>query len=164
MSQAKNIFFVMGVAGCGKTLIGNMLSKEWSLPFFDADDFHSEENRLKMSDGVPLNDADRHPWLKKLNEHAKNYANSGCIIACSALKESYRRLLSKDLEHHVQWIYLHGSYDVILERLQNRSNHYMGAEMLQSQYADLEEPKNAICMEVILTPEAIVKDIKHLMK
>lgn len=160
----RNILFVMGVAGCGKTLIGKKLSQALSIPFFDADDFHSRENKIKMSEGIPLSDQDRFPWLAKLNEHANTQTKRGCIIACSALKVEYRRLLSKNLEQNIQWIYLRGSYEVILERLNARKNHYMGAQMLQSQFDDLEEPKSAFWMEVTATPETIVSEIKEFVK
>ncbi|WP_424961285.1 gluconokinase [Ekhidna sp.] len=154
----------MGVSGCGKTLIGKMLSKALSVPFFDADEFHSEENKTKMSSGIPLSDEDRQPWLEKLNKEARKHTFQGCVIACSALKEKYRRLLIKGIEPNVQWVYLKGDYDTIYSRMNARSDHYMPAEMLQSQFDDLEEPGNAININVSLAPEQIIKDIKQRLK
>lgn len=164
MKTGKNILIVMGVAGSGKTLVGNLLSHELTLPFFDADDFHSKENKEKMSDGIPLTDNDRYPWLASLNSHAKQYLNTGCIIACSALKEKYRRQLSSDIESVIQWIYLSGSYETIYRRIEERFDHYMGAEMLKSQFDDLEEPGEAISIDVSKSPNQIVKNIKQLLK
>ncbi|WP_421762650.1 gluconokinase [Ekhidna sp.] len=154
----------MGVSGCGKTLIGKMLSEELSTPFYDADDFHTKESKGKMSSGIPLNDEDRHPWLEKINEEAKKHTFKGCVIACSALKAKYRRLLNKGIESNVQWVYLQGDYDTIYSRMNARSDHYMHAEMLQSQFDDLEEPENAINIKVALAPEQIIKDIKQRLK
>lgn len=164
MGADTNIFFVIGVAGSGKTLIGDMLARELFVPFFDADDFHSEENKTKMRNGIPLVDDDRYPWLASLNKHAKQYAGSGCVIACSALKEKYRNQLSAGVEEHVQWIFLSGSYEIIYERMEARSNHYMSVQMLKSQFDDLEEPKRAITIDVSLAPETIVENIKQLLK
>lgn len=163
MRLSKNIIFVIGVSGSGKSLIGKMLAEELSLPFLDADDFHTEESKFKMSNGIPLNDEDRYPWLIKLNEYAK-YNADGCVIACSALKEKYRKTLSRDIEAKVQWVYLNGDYEALYRRIKARSDHYMKAEMLQSQFDDLEEPKNAINVDIALAPKTIINDLKQKVK
>src|SRR5215213_3784904 len=100
------IIIVMGVSGCGKSTIGKFLSEKLSLPFIEADDFHSKESVLKMSSGIPLTDEDRWPWLQSLSYELKLRQNEGAILACSALKEEYRKILQQDLHEKIIWIYL----------------------------------------------------------
>ena len=150
----------MGVSGSGKSFIGAMLAKELGLPFMDADDYHPESNIKKMSEGIPLNDDDRAPWLKILNGLAKENKEQGCVIACSALKEKYRKQLSESLEDEVQWYYLKGDYELILKRMKAREGHFMGVNMLQSQFETLEEPENAIVLDIKDSPAEIIKRIK----
>lgn len=153
----------MGVSGSGKTSVGRMLAKELSVLFVDADDHHPESNIEKMSLGIPLNDDDRWPWLSKINQIAQDNVNSGCVIACSALKQDYRWRLNNSIESNVLWIYLKGAYDQIFERMNNRKDHFMGADMLRSQFEALEEPENAINIDIADSPEVIVQKIKsHL--
>ncbi|WP_228454989.1 NADP-dependent phosphogluconate dehydrogenase [Polaribacter haliotis] len=155
-----NIIFIMGVSGVGKSTIGNLLSEELNLPFFDGDDFHPEDNILKMSKGEALNDNDRLGWLQTLNKLAiKQLANKGCIIVCSALKESYRTILSLDIQQHVKWVFLHGSFEQIKERMNSRKDHFMSSNLLKSQFDTLEEPQNAIHIDISLTPNNIIKVI-----
>ena len=136
------IFVVMGVSGSGKTSVGIELGRSLKLPFYDADDFHSTRNIEKMESGVPLTDYDRYPWLEQLASEIKVWENEGgAVLACSALKEEYRKLLSKYVE--INWVYLAASFDVIYKRMKNR-NHFMKAEMLQSQFDALEEPNYGI--------------------
>src|SRR5262245_57577181 len=100
------IIYIMGVSGSGKTTVGKLLSQKTNIPFFDADDFHSEANRLKMKNGIPLNDEDRKEWLQQLNTLARRQAgDKGAIIACSALKEKYRAILSEDINQPL-WVFL----------------------------------------------------------
>ncbi|TVR16873.1 MAG: gluconokinase [Balneolaceae bacterium] len=155
------VYIVMGVSGCGKTTIGKMLAEEKNLPFFDADDFHPEENVEKMRNVIPLNDEDRKPWLLNLSQKISEWNRSGgAVLACSALKESYRKLLiSKSGQNQVQFIYLQGSKGLISERMKIRTGHYMPAELLDSQFKDLEEPKNALTVSINSDPESISNEI-----
>lgn len=158
----KNILFIIGVSGTGKSTIGKILAKELHLPFYEGDKYHSEANIKKMAGGHPLNDEDRKDWLVTLNQLAIDHKNTGAIIACSALKQSYRKLLEHNIQTHVLWISLEGSYDLILERLQNRKGHFMPASLLQSQWDTFEPPKDAMKISIEPNPEEIVAQI--LMK
>lgn len=149
----------MGVSGSGKTAIGRLLAEELNFPFVDADDHHPASNIEKMSQGIPLSDDDRMPWLDSLNQLAMDNYEKGCVIACSALKEAYRVRLMKSIESNVLWVYLHGSYDLILDRMNKRENHFMGANMLKSQFETLEEPEEAIKADISNSPEMIIKTI-----
>ncbi|NNJ88891.1 MAG: gluconokinase [Eudoraea sp.] len=159
MTKSKNIFVIMGVSGCGKSTIGRMLAETLSLPFFDGDDYHPEKNIQKMSKGEPLNDQDRHSWLMSLNQLGKEHQNKGAVIACSALKEMYRDIIEKDLDPVPIWIYLEGSYDFILKRLEQRSGHFMPANLLRSQFDALEPPTKAIRVPLKLEPKKIINEI-----
>ena len=152
----------MGVSGCGKSTIGKLLSQDLKIPFFDGDDYHSENNIKKMSKELPLNDNDRQGWLESLNELAKKkLINSSCIIACSALKESYRKILSFDIEGQTKWVHLSGSFESIYNRVNARKDHFMPSKLLQSQFDILEEPEHALKVDINLTPEEIIKVIKE---
>ncbi len=151
----------MGVSGCGKSTIGKLLAQELHIPFFDGDDFHPESNIKKMSSGQPLNDDDRHGWLETLNNLAKKQlANNSCVIVCSALKQKYRELLSEGIEEQTEWIHLFGSFETIYNRINARKDHFMSSEMLKSQFDTLEEPDNAIAINVKLLPKEIIEKIK----
>ncbi|MEZ4687017.1 MAG: NADP-dependent phosphogluconate dehydrogenase [Bacteroidia bacterium] len=156
----EKIIFIIGVSGSGKTTVGRMLATALSVPFIDADDHHPATNVEKMSRGIPLNDADREPWLDALHRIAQEHIGSGCVIACSALKEDYRKRLAHSIGEHVQWVYLKGSYDQIFERMQKRKGHFMESAMLKSQFDALEEPKHAIRVDIIDSPERIVQHIQ----
>jgi 6-phosphogluconate dehydrogenase len=156
------IVFVMGVSGVGKSTVGSLLSKKLNMPFFDGDDYHPEKNISKMSEGIPLNDEDRLGWLESLNALAKNeLEKQGCVIACSALKSKYRVLLEKEIKAAVKWVYLHGSFEEVFQRMNNRANHFMSPQLLQSQFDTLEEPKNAIKIDINLSPSQIVEEITN---
>ncbi|MBK9982926.1 MAG: gluconokinase [Saprospiraceae bacterium] len=156
----KQIIFVMGVSGSGKTTIGQMLADKLGIPFFDGDDYHPVENVAKMRDGIPLDDADRYSWLKQLHGIAsEGIKQNGGVIACSALKESYRKILIEGIEGHVRWIILEGTFDLIKERLEKRRDHYMPVKLLTSQFDALEIPSYAISVSIESTPETIVENI-----
>ena len=159
--QLNLIIYIMGVSGAGKSTIGGMLSKTLDMPFFDGDNYHSEANVLKMAKGQALNDSDRFGWLQKLNGLAKEQSQiKGCIIACSALKESYRAILNKDIEKNTKWVFLRGSFDQIKERMGKRKNHFMKPNLLKSQFDALEEPKGAIHVSIDLEKTEIIDILK----
>ena len=158
------IIILMGVAGSGKTTIGSLLAKELNWDFHDADDLHSESNRAKMSQGIPLTDEDRAGWLLVLRDLLirNDEAGRSTILACSALKESYRELLK--INKNVKFVHLQGTYEQIEERLKNRAGHYMSAKMLASQFEILEEPKNVLGMDITNSPREIVTLIRKGLK
>lgn len=163
MEKNKYIFFVMGVSGSGKTTIGELLAKKLEISFFDGDNYHPEANVEKMAHGHPLNDDDRKGWLQRLNELAKEHENKGAVIACSALKKRYRKLLRQGLER-ITFVYLEGSFELISKRLAERKGHFMPPELLRSQFEALEIPGDAISVSVAATPTEIVTDIMKLLK
>lgn len=149
----------MGVSGTGKSTIGKLLSDRTGWTFYDADDFHPLTNIIKMKHGIPLTDEDRLPWLLKLKKLIADTIDSDRqgVLACSALKSKYRQILQNDSE--VKFIYLRGDYDCIQSRVQQRTGHFMSSDLLRSQFDTLEEPENAIEVDVSHTPEAIVEEI-----
>ncbi len=150
----------MGVSGSGKTTIGQLLAKELSLPFYDADDFHPEANIQKMKSGIPLNDEDRQPWLERLAELARNeIPKLGAVISCSALKQHYRKTLTQGIESACYFIFLEGAIELIHERMKKRVGHFMPVELLQTQFDTLENPDGAIRISIEDTPEDIVRQI-----
>ncbi len=163
-SDKTKVIFIMGVSGVGKSTIGKLLADELDVPFFDGDDYHPKENVAKMKSGKPLNDDDRYGWLKTLNEIAnKQLKNDNCVIVCSALKKTYRDLLSQGIENQTKWVHLSGSYETIYNRINTRKDHFMSSEMLKSQFSTLESPENAITVNVELAPEEIIKTIKKVL-
>ncbi|MBU3012579.1 NADP-dependent phosphogluconate dehydrogenase [Polaribacter vadi] len=157
------VIFVIGVSGVGKSTIGKLLSEELKISFFDGDDFHPESNVKKMSNGISLVDEDRYSWLQNLNKLAKTQIddNKDCVIVCSALKQSYRNILENTIEENSEWVFLKGTFKLIKERLDNRKGHFMGSKLLESQFNTLEEPKNALHIDVKSTQKDIVKSIKE---
>lgn len=149
------MIIIMGVSGCGKTTVGKSLSEKINLPFYDADDFHTEANIEKMKNGHALTDDDRKPWLESLSNHIEKWElNGGAILACSALKEKYRAILSSKIKT-INWVYLSGSFDVIKTRLEQRNQHYMKSTLLTSQFDTLEIPQYGLHIPI----EKPVKDI-----
>lgn len=152
-----NVIFIMGVSGCGKSTIGHMLSEVLKIPFFDGDDFHPKKNVRKLSNGIPLTDDDRYDWLVSINKFAKEQLqNNSCVIVCSALKKAYRTILNTDIQSQAKWIHLVGSFEQISERLNKRENHFMPPSLLRSQFDILENPKDALEVNVSLNPTEIV--------
>ena len=153
------IAVLMGVSGCGKTTVGKILSRMTGWRMFDADDFHPAQNIEKMRNGIPLTDEDRWPWLDSLNTLLREWGeHENVLLACSALKQSYRDRLARDCQD-VRWILLSGDFDLILSRLANRRGHYMPASLLQSQFETLEEPADAIVIDIADDPETIARRI-----
>ena len=153
------VIVVMGVTGSGKTTAGQLLAARLGWIFADADDFHSAANKEKMHKGIPLTDADRVPWLASMHEQIAKWLASkqNAVLACSALKESYRRMLWDGPE--VKFVYLKGNYGLIAERLRARKGHFADEHILAGQFADLEEPTDAIVVDIGATPEEIVAKI-----
>jgi gluconokinase len=153
------IVLVMGTTGSGKTTIGLMLAKRLGWLFLDADDFHSASNKEKMHRGIPLTDADRAPWLAAIHEELVRQNEQRCsvVLACSALKEEYRQVLHARLQ--VQIVYLKGSEAVLREHIESRHGHFAGESLLPSQLATLEEPKDALVVDVSHRPGEIVDEV-----
>lgn len=150
----------MGVAGSGKTTVGRHLAEALGWQFYDADDFHPPANVEKMSRGIPLNDAERIPWLETLRELVRECLERGdsAVLACSALKASYREYLLTS--ERVKLVYLKGDHALIEERLKSRQGHFMKPEMLNSQFATLEEPDEISHHDISLPPKDVVNAIR----
>jgi gluconokinase len=162
------IVVVMGVSGSGKTTIGTLLAQRLGVTFADADDYHSVANKAKMAAGTPLNDADRQPWLETLNTLLLSWSGSGRggVLACSALKSSYRATLTHGMpESAARLVWLDGSKQLLAERLAHRANHYMNPALLDSQLATLEPPADALHVINDRAPaivvDAIVQQLTH---
>jgi gluconokinase len=128
---------VMGVSGSGKTTVGAALAQRLGVPFADADDFHPEANIAKMSAGIPLDDEDRRPWLEAIAQWLASHAASGGVASCSALKRSYRDILTSAAPDTF-FLHLHGDRDVLASRVAARPAHFMPAALIDSQFETLE--------------------------
>lgn len=159
------VYILSGVSGVGKTTIGLLLSARLELPFYDADDFHPHENVEKMASGLPLQDEDRHSWLETLAQNIKKWnEKGGAVLACSALKETYRRQLQSIPEKELQWIFLHSDYEVILQRVSGRNGHYFKSSLLKTQYDTLEPPDYGLHINVNKPKENIIDEIMQKVK
>lgn len=163
----------MGVSGCGKSTVGKLIASHLNLPFIEGDDFHPPANVAKMAAGNPLNDEDRQPWLEALGEvlakaeeppknetvrprNSKNRETRGAVLACSALKKSYRDTLRHSLQNELLIVWLDGDRDVLLSRLQSRKEHFFPPHLLDSQLATLEPPTGAIRIDIDQPLDAIL--------
>lgn len=153
-------FILMGVSGSGKTSVGEALAEQLGWDFYDADDFHPADNVAKMASGIPLNDSDRAPWLASLHDliSASLKMDRPGVLACSALKERYRRKLLEG-NPDVKIVYLKGSYELIWSRMSARKDHYMKPHMLQSQFEALEEPTDSFAVDISMSVDDIVQRI-----
>jgi gluconokinase len=149
---------VMGVASCGKTTLGEALAQHLGVPFTEGDKLHTLANVAKMSKGIPLTDDDRWPWLAQVGASLKG--TEGRVVSCSALKQSYRKAIAEAAERPLKFIHLHGSPEVLRERISARKGHFMPASLLDSQLATLEMPtaaEAAITIDIDQSPERILK-------
>lgn len=156
------VVILFGVAGSGKTTIGCLLSRELGWKFYDTDDFHPISNVEKMKQGIPLSDEDRRPWLERVRELIRTSLAQrvNAVLACSALKESYRQYLRIDDE--VRFVFLKGEFGLIQERLSERRGHFMDPSLLRSQFDTLEEPKEGVVVvDVTSSPSAVVQTIRR---
>ena len=142
LPQEPQMIVLMGVSGCGKSSVGEVLSSWTGVSFYDGDDFHPQSNRKKMSQGIPLDDADREPWLQAIVDFAatKCEQQESLLVACSALKRVYRDQL-RTLDAPVTFVHLTSSIETIHSRLTARKNHFMPVSLLESQFQALESPQ-----------------------
>jgi len=156
-----SVVVVMGVSGSGKTTIGSLLARRLGSVYLEGDDFHTSANIEKMSSGRSLTDEDRMPWLANIKSEIDSRLESGAgvVVGCSALRQCYRRRLANDVSS-VRFVYLKGKFSVISERMTSRKDHYMKPGMLTSQFASLEEPEDAIVVDIGRTPHEIVSYVE----
>jgi carbohydrate kinase (thermoresistant glucokinase family) len=155
----------MGVSGCGKTTVGALLAEVCGWDFHDADDFHPPENVAKMKNGAPLDDADRWPWLARLNAFLLDVERRGknLVLACSALKQVYRDRLTRACAA-ARFVFLDGERELIRARLAARQGHYMNPKLLDSQFAILERPEDALRLDIAGSPADLVQSIREKLE
>ncbi len=161
------IIVLMGVSGCGKTTVGTKLASHLGWEYQEGDALHPQENILKMSDGMPLNDEDRKPWIARVTDWINSHCLAGRdgVISCSALKKSYRQTITSK-QNDVYLVYLRGTRELLSRRLTQRRDHFMPPDLLDSQLDLLEEPsadERAIVVTIDRTPNDIVKSICDLL-
>ncbi|MEY8099360.1 gluconokinase [Falsihalocynthiibacter sp. S25ZX9] len=160
-------FVVMGVAGCGKSSIGAEFAVQLGADFIDGDDLHSAANITKMAAGIPLDDADRGPWLAAVGRTFVDH-KLPLVVACSALKRSYRDIIRRAARGAVTFLHLDGTRDVIAGRMAARTDHFMPPALLDSQLSTLEPPapdENAVRVDIAQSPDAIVAElVAHFYK
>lgn len=154
------VIIIMGPMGCGKTTIGRLLAEKLQWDFEDGDDFHPPGNVKKMHSGVPLDDDDRLPWLTILHDRIVDglAEKRNFVLACSALKKNYRQKLGID-QVNIFSVYLKGSRELLQERINARTDHYMNSKLLGSQIDTLEEPQNGLTIDIDTSPDGIVDTI-----
>lgn len=152
------VILVMGTTGAGKTTVGKLIAERLRWIFLDADDFHPAANIEKMKHGIPLTDTDRVPWLANIHSRLQQLGAEGknAVLACSALKQSYRDALSDSIDMRI--IYLRGTYDQMRRHILARHGHFAGESILAGQFADLEEPTDALKLDVAGTPEGLATE------
>jgi gluconokinase len=159
------IVVVMGVSGCGKSTVGQKIAERLGCAFRDGDEFHTDANRAKMHAGIPLNDDDRKPWLESIRTYMDEMTSGGqsLVVACSALKQRYRDVLrgkaaSGNSSGITEFVYLKGDFELLQGRLSARKDHFFNPNLLRSQFDALEEPTDAVIVDIALPPEAIVDE------
>jgi 6-phosphogluconate dehydrogenase len=158
------IIIIMGVSGSGKSTIGLALAKRLGMTFQDADNYHPQRNIRKMAKGIPLDDADRKEWLQTVSGHFRTWhRQGGAVVACSALKESYRVVLGAESDQ-IKWVYLSGPIDKIRERLNARTGHYFNPRLLESQFQALEEPDYGVRIDIDQSTAQIVERLADIFK
>jgi gluconokinase len=157
------VILLMGVTGAGKTTVGRALAGQLAWTFADADEFHSAANVAKMRAGIPLSDRDRIPWLASLRQAIQRWVAAGenVVLACSALRSSYRKVLLTRPE--AKLIYLRATRELVAERLAGRKDHYMNPALIASQFATLEEPSDAVTVDAGLATDEIVAKIRQAL-
>ena len=158
------ILILIGPMGCGKTTIGKMLAEKLGWSFYDGDDFHPQKNVGKMRAGIALTDEDRKIWLEILHGNIQRWLKEkvNTILACSALKQTYRDRLGVD-QNTVRTVYLKGSYELLRKRVEARQHPYMDKNLLRSQLDTLEEPQDGLTVDISATPEIVVRTIMNYL-
>lgn len=157
------VVVVMGVTGSGKTTIGRLLADELGVLFVDADDYHDDASIEKMRRGEPLDDADREPWLDRLNHELRAHAATGIVLACSALKQSYRARLTDGVAK-VRFVLLTASRELLHDRIETRTDHFAPADLLRSQLATLESPDDAIVVDTSERPATVTARVVEQLR
>ena len=155
------VIILFGVSGCGKSLIGKKLAEDLKYKFIEGDDFHSNENIEKMNNNIPLNDNDREIWLKDINSEINRLKIKNIVVACSALKESYRQALIDGVDGEVDWFCLKGTFNLIKKRLDSREVHFFKSDLLDSQFNIIEYPDYCKFIDITESPDVIVEKIKY---
>jgi gluconokinase len=157
------VVVLMGVSGSGKSTVGRLLAEQLGWHFVEGDDYHPQANVEKMRAGTPLTDDDRRPWLAALRERVDHACDSGenLVLACSALKHAYQEYLERHEPECIHYVYLHGSEELIRDRLARRKGHFMNPNLLHSQFETLEPPEHAVRVEVSGSPEEVAGEIRR---